>query len=45
MRDDIAGKEDIENMNRIDGRENFDQLRPVKITTGFVDYAEGKRPH
>ena len=27
-------------MNRIDGR-NFDQLRPVKITTGFVDYAEG----
>ena len=27
-------------MNRIDGREN-DQLRPVKITTGFVDYAEG----
>ena len=27
-------------MTRIDGRE-FDQLRPVKITTGFVDYAEG----
>ena len=27
-------------MNRIDGREN-NQLRPVKITTGFVDYAEG----
>ena len=27
-------------MNRIDGR-NFDRLRPVKITTGFVDYAEG----
>ena len=27
-------------MNRIDGR-NFDQLRPVKFTTGFVDYAEG----
>ena len=27
-------------MNRIDGR-NCDQLRPVKITTGFVDYAEG----
>ena len=37
---DIAGKEDIEKMNRIDGREN-NQLRPVKITTGFVDYAEG----
>ena len=28
-------------MNRIDGREN-NQLRPVKITTGFVDYAEGR---
>lgn len=27
-------------MNRIDGREN-NQLRPVEITTGFVDYAEG----
>ena len=27
-------------MKRIDGR-NCDQLRPVKITTGFVDYAEG----
>ena len=27
-------------MNRIDGRK-LDQLRPVKITTGFVDYAEG----
>ena len=27
-------------MNRIDGRED-NQLRPVKITTGFVDYAEG----
>ena len=27
-------------MNRIDGRQ-MDQLRPVKITTGFVDYAEG----
>ena len=27
-------------MTRIDGRE-FDHLRPVKITTGFVDYAEG----
>lgn len=27
-------------MDRIDGR-NYNQLRPVKITTGFVDYAEG----
>ena len=27
-------------MDRIDGR-NCDQLRPVKITTGFVEYAEG----
>ena len=27
-------------MNRIDGRK-LDQLRPVKITTGFVNYAEG----
>lgn len=27
-------------MNRIDGRK-LDQLRPVKIITGFVDYAEG----
>ena len=27
-------------MNRIDGRK-LDQLRPVKMTTGFVDYAEG----
>ena len=27
-------------MTRIDGRK-FDQLRPVRITTGFVDYAEG----
>ncbi len=27
-------------MNRIDGRK-LDQLRSVKITTGFVDYAEG----
>ena len=27
-------------MNRIDGRK-LDQRRPVKITTGFVDYAEG----
>ena len=27
-------------MTRIDGRK-YDQLRPVKITTGFVDYAEG----
>ena len=27
-------------MNRIDGRA-YDQLRPVKITPGFVDFAEG----
>ena len=27
-------------MTRIDGRK-FEQLRPVRITTGFVDYAEG----
>ena len=27
-------------MTRIDGR-NFDELRPVTITPGFVDYAEG----
>ena len=27
-------------MNRIDGR-NTNELRQVKITTGFVDYAEG----
>ena len=27
-------------MDRIDGRK-WDQLRPVKITAGFVDYAEG----
>ena len=27
-------------MDRIDGRA-YDQLRPVKITTGFVDFAEG----
>ena len=27
-------------MTRIDGR-RYNQLRPVKITTGFVDYAEG----
>ncbi len=27
-------------MTRIDGR-HFDELRPVVITTGFVDYAEG----